>query len=200
MNVEPRQHREDRRVRRTKKLLTQALTQLMADKQIKEITVKELTDLADINRGTFYLYYRDIYDMLARIEDDMFSALEKIISDRVRQEGAAGVKPILTEVFAFIAENREMCSVLLSANGDMSFLHRLNGFIREECRCLGPACETDDAEFEYSYSFAVFGCAGLIRAYLSRDCRESAARMAEIACSMLRSGSMEHLKDWGDRG
>ena len=38
--------KEDRRVRRTKKLLTQALTQLLQEKQINEITVKELTDLA----------------------------------------------------------------------------------------------------------------------------------------------------------
>ena len=49
--------KEDRRVRRTKKMLTQALTRLMQEKQIKEITVRELTDLADMNRGTFYLYY-----------------------------------------------------------------------------------------------------------------------------------------------
>ena len=47
------QKKEDRRVRRTKKLLTQALTQLLQEKQINEITVKELTDLADMNRGTF---------------------------------------------------------------------------------------------------------------------------------------------------
>ena len=188
--------KQDRRVVKTKRAIHRAFASLLSEKEINDITVRDIADLADINRGAFYLYYRDIYDKLARTEDDMFSALEKIISDRVRQGGAEGVMSILTEVFAFIAENREMCSVLLSANGDMSFLHRLNGFIREECRCLGPACETDDAEFEYSYSFAVFGCAGLIRAYLSRDCRESAARMAEIACSMLRSGSMEHLKDW----
>ena len=56
--------KEDRRVRRTKKLLTQALTELLQKKQVNEITVKELTDLADMNRGTFYMYYRDIFDML----------------------------------------------------------------------------------------------------------------------------------------
>ena len=59
--------KEDRRVRRTKKLLTQALTQLLQRKQVNEITVRELTDLADMNRGTFYLYYKDISDMLEKI-------------------------------------------------------------------------------------------------------------------------------------
>ena len=61
--------KEDRRVRRTKKLLTQALTELLQEKQVNEITVKELTDLADMNRGTFYLYYKDIFDMLEKNYD-----------------------------------------------------------------------------------------------------------------------------------
>ena len=71
--------KEDRRVRRTKKLLTQALTQLLQQKQVNEITVKELTDLADMNRGTFYLYYKDIFDMLEKIEDELFENLNGII-------------------------------------------------------------------------------------------------------------------------
>lgn len=50
----------DRRVRRTRTLLTRGLIQLMKEKDIKEISVKELSDLADINRGTFYLHYTDI--------------------------------------------------------------------------------------------------------------------------------------------
>ena len=62
--------KEDRRVRRTRKILTQALTDLLQQKQVNEITVKELTDLADMNRGTFYLYYKDIYDMLGKIQDE----------------------------------------------------------------------------------------------------------------------------------
>ena len=66
--------KEDRRVRRTKKLLTQALTELMQQKQIKDITVTELTEKADMNRGTFYLYYRDVFDMIEKIEAWYFYA------------------------------------------------------------------------------------------------------------------------------
>ena len=83
--------KEDRRVRRTKKLLTQALTELLQKKQINEITVKELTDLADMNRGTFYLYYRDIFDMLEKIEAELFQKLDSIAPEpRARRAHAAG--------------------------------------------------------------------------------------------------------------
>ena len=46
-------HKEDRRIRRTKKLLKQALAQLMDEKEFKDITVKDITERADLNRGTF---------------------------------------------------------------------------------------------------------------------------------------------------
>ena len=55
---------ENRSVRNTKRKLNQSLIQLMGEKQITQISVKELTELADVNRGTFYFHYTDIYDML----------------------------------------------------------------------------------------------------------------------------------------
>ena len=184
--------KEDRRVRRTKKLLTQALTQLMQKKQINEITVKELTDLADMNRGTFYLYYKDIYDMLEKIEDGIFEALEEITTLHEHDNVAAQTKPILLDLFRFIGENQEMCRVLLSPHGDMNFLHRLNGVVREKCLEIWPSNQENqsEADFEYHYSFVIFGCAGLIRAWVNRNCQESAVQMAEMADAMIRRGSL----------
>ena len=51
---------EDRRVRRTKNNLRNSLFALLEEKSINQITVTELTTLADVNRSTFYLYYNDI--------------------------------------------------------------------------------------------------------------------------------------------
>ena len=47
----------DRRVLRTKKNIRQAFLHLLSEKSLSQITVKELSDLADINRKTFYMYY-----------------------------------------------------------------------------------------------------------------------------------------------
>lgn len=50
----------DRRVRKTRALLLQGLVKMMENHDIQDISVKELTELVDINRGTFYLHYDDI--------------------------------------------------------------------------------------------------------------------------------------------
>ena len=184
--------KEDRRVRRTKKLLTQALTQLLQQKQVNEITVRELTDLADMNRGTFYLYYKDIFDMLEKIEDELFENLNGIIALRGNADVSEQAKPILRDLFTFIDNNQEMCRVLLSPNGDMNFLHRLNEVMREKFLQLYQIAEpkgTED-EFDYHYSFIVFGCAGIIRAWVNRGCPESAEEMAALTSRMILSGGL----------
>ena len=189
--IEAPQKKEDRRVRRTKKLLTQALTQLLQEKQINEITVKELTDLADMNRGTFYLYYKDMFDMLEKIEDGLFEALDEIVSLHEHDDVARQTAPILLDLFHFIEDNQEMCRVLLSPHGDMNFLHKLNQVVREKCLQMWPnEEEKKDATFEYHYSFVVYGCVGVFRAWLNGNCQEPAEKMAEMADAMIRRGSL----------
>ena len=182
--------KEDRRVRRTKKLLTQALTELLQKKQINEITVKELTDLADMNRGTFYMYYRDIFDMLEKIEDELFQKLDVIAQTHEHGDPTQQVKPILLDLFRFIEENQEMCRVLLSPNGDMNFLHRLYEAIRERSLEIwkDQMGSLGEKEFDYRYSFVIFGCAGMIRAWVNRSCQETDMQMAELADRMIRRG------------
>ena len=161
--MENKPRSEDRRVRRTKKLLTQALTSLMKEKQIKDITVKELTEKADMNRGTFYLYYKDIFQMLESIDEQM-----------------------LVDLFEFMRENREMMGVLMSFRGDICFLYRLNRLIREKLIKIWDISSDREGEFDYDYYFVIFGCAGLVKAWMNRDCADSSEKLARRVNDLLQ--------------
>lgn len=69
----------DRRIRKTKSQLKSGLAQLMMEKSINEISVKELVEKVDINRSTFYLHYSDIYNLLDEVENDMLKEITHII-------------------------------------------------------------------------------------------------------------------------
>lgn len=71
--------REDRRVRRTKKNLRDGLFALLEKKNINQITVTELTTLADVNRSTFYLYYNDIFDMMEKIQQEIYAVFVETV-------------------------------------------------------------------------------------------------------------------------
>ena len=181
--------KEDRRVRRTKKLLSQGLIELMQQKQVKDITVRELADLVDVNRGTFYLYYRDIFDMLERLEEELFEQLNTVIRAHKGEPVFTHARPMLTELFQIVAENKEICRVLLSDNGDIKFLQRLSDLIQEKLRTDWlNGCVGNETEFEYRYAFGALGFVGLLRTWLHRDCAESAENMAVMADSLIRQG------------
>ena len=65
-------------------LIRRAFTTLLRQKPIQSISVKELCELAEINRGTFYAHYTDIYDLRDQIEQEMQTdfakALEPLLS------------------------------------------------------------------------------------------------------------------------
>ena len=71
----------DRRVKRTKKVLRDALLTLLDQKSINEISVTELTNLADVNRATFYFYYTDLLDMVQQIQNETYQAFKEILSE-----------------------------------------------------------------------------------------------------------------------
>ena len=58
----------DKRIRRTKKILTEALIDILKEKNVEDITVSELAKRADVTRTTFYQYYRDPVDMLEQLQ------------------------------------------------------------------------------------------------------------------------------------
>ena len=71
--------KKDRRIRKSKEALKNSLIELMKEKPVNNITVKELVLTADLNRSTFYNYYCDIPDMLQKLEMELYNELlEKV--------------------------------------------------------------------------------------------------------------------------
>ena len=65
----------DPRIRRTKASIVNAFIQLRAKKPLEKITIRELTQLAGINKATFYLHYQDIYDLSHQLETEMIQSI-----------------------------------------------------------------------------------------------------------------------------
>ncbi|MFJ7969971.1 TetR/AcrR family transcriptional regulator [Psychrobacillus sp. NPDC096389] len=130
----------DRRITRTKRMIRDAFTQLMEEKGFEAITVSDLTEKADINRGTFYLHYKDKYDLLEQSEEEVFEELDKIteeawkainLKDRNNLEGGMPL-PFVIKLFEYFEENATFMNVILGPNGDPSFQVRLKEVIKKK--------------------------------------------------------------------
>ena len=80
----------DRRVRKTRAQLRQGLAELLKEKSLKEITVKELVEKVDINRSTFYLHYADIYDIDEEVAGKAMKLAKKLAGHMTEVLGCDG--------------------------------------------------------------------------------------------------------------
>lgn len=177
----------DRRIRRTKKLLLQSLTKLMSKKKINQITVTELTDLADVNRSTFYLYYKDIFDMLEQIENELFDdfsvAFEEFSKDIATYDNMSS---FFTFVFEFAQENAEICKILLGPDGDYSFIEKFKKVIKQSQPHLG--IEISPLDLNYFRPFVISGYIGVIQQWLEDDMKVSPKDMAVFVTGIITNG------------
>ena len=168
----------DRRVRKTKKQLRLALMELLVEKSAKSISVRELAERADINRGTFYIHYRDVGDLLQRLEDEMADRLTALCKDH-KPEGSTWEQfPFLRDLYRFILDNADLCRVLLGPNGDIAYTDRICCILRDYfLQRLNHFC-----------SFIVSGNLNLALSWLRDGGQESPDEMARLAGSIIMGG------------
>lgn len=122
---------------KTDKLLEDALVKLMSEKDFDKISVKGLTDELDINRGTFYLHYKDKYDLLEQKEDAILEGLNGIINNILKELHKDFILPsnkeillyLFTSIYIYIKENANFMKVVLGPNGDLNFQVKFKNFI-----------------------------------------------------------------------
>lgn len=195
INEKPEEKKEkkpqDRRVRKTKAQLQHCLAELMKTKRINEITVKELTAMSDLNRGTFYLHYNDVFDLLEQTETELLTEFEHALSKfdiSISQDRPALV---LQEVFTLIKENKDMVSVLISDNGDLNFVMALRQIV--EKRCLSSMMKQyhvkNSENFNFFFQFLLSGSIGIVQYWIQTNCHETPAELARLTEQIYQKGA-----------
>ena len=167
----------DRKTRYTRMVLQDSLIELMKEKPISKITIKELCKNADINRTTFYTHYIDQYDLLRKIEDETLSWVKERLCDLLGKTDKYEAMAVLEGIFQYFAENKSHLQVLMSEQGDIDFQKQLFTLIYQEC---GINFSNDNIDTNDYFIFVVTGSVGLIQHWLKNGLNKSTKEMAEI--------------------
>lgn len=163
---------EDRRIRRSRKLLKQGLLELMRGKKFSEISVRDITDHVDLNRGTFYLHYSDTAALLRNLEDDLEAELQELVDAHLHESAQTNtLRPVFEPILDYVTANRETCQIL-SANQEASRLFdRLQNLCYKNCdtlvRMRYPAIS--DEKLSYLLGYVSCGLIGLVRTWFERN-------------------------------
>ena len=173
--------KDDRRVKYTKMVLKESFIQLLEKKDISQITIKEICEDADINRATFYAHYSDQYDLMRRIEDELFENIISYLSDFPRIAANGGIVDVVEHIFNYIRENAKLCKLLLSESGDLNFQKKIISLVyNADMDFLVDKAAVLKEDVGYIQAYIVTGCVGVIQQWLDDDMKKSDRAMAEL--------------------
>ena len=178
---------EDRRARRSRKLLKESLLELMKRKTFADISVRDVTDAADMNRGTFYLHYSGTAELLQSVEEDLLAELQALVDAHMQETFAVGsVAPVFEPVLDFAIEHRETCTVLFSSSEASGFFQSIQQLVQENGAPLvrtwfRPA---DPRLTDYLLNFLAWGFIGLLAQWFENDMALPKAELLSAAQRM----------------
>lgn len=144
----------DLRVQKTENSIINAFLTLRAHKPLEKITVKELAELAMINKATFYLHYKDIYDLSESLETEVVRSVLRSIShpDYLFTNLAAFVKELTDSYFS----QRTLIHTLFSGNQMNRLPYRIEQGIRQIAFERNPDLQHDVA-YNILLSYSIYG-------------------------------------------
>ena len=126
------EERMDRRTRRTRTALQNALLQLLGTKPLNKITVTELTRLADVNRVTFYAHYQDVKELFDQMRTEMVSDCERIFISHIAEMKQDRLGPLIKDIFVY-CDTHEHLFTLLTGTNDSTLYADIIVMLRRIC-------------------------------------------------------------------
>ena len=170
----------------TKANLRQAFWRLYAEKPIEKITVGEVCAVAGYNRGTFYLHYRDLYELLKSIEDDLLAATGECVESCMKRlkadSGKLSCIAACKDVVLFYERNKAYLTVLLSESGDPAYMYALKERLKPLWReyVIGDVGGRSEKEIDLILEYTLAGTLFMISRWLSDPGSASAHQLAHL--------------------
>lgn len=178
--------RSDRRVNYTKMVLKNALIELMQEKHIGKITIKEICERADINRGTFYTHYTDQFDLQNQIFEDLLARISALMDQMPPVTGTPESLMILSCIFRFTYENRQLIKIVLGDNSTIHLQEEVLRFLLQK-KILRNFSVRPELQ-SYLYRYIAYGCVGIVREWLESGGEESPETIADLVFQLTEQG------------
>jgi AcrR family transcriptional regulator len=151
----------------TKQIIKDSFWELYKEKKIENITVKDITQKAGFNRSTFYAYFKDVYDILEQIEDDLMPGIEHIPPiDASREHSVEFLENIIT----IYEKNSTYYSVLLSENGDPRFALKMKKVFKSMMmEAVKNRVSISSEEMDYALEFLVGATLSIVKHWFDQD-------------------------------
>lgn len=194
-------NKTDPRVIKTRNSLRKALVYLMRRKKLEDINVQQITEAANITRGTFYLHYKDKQDFIdSAIEEVLNEFFNYVMVDSQSLSNANGQKVqvlSLQRAFQFIEKEADIFDVLLNDDKNNFFYKQLYGRLLDQLTKFYTESIEPEEQLEVplniQISFINSALLGLIRHWLDDGMIYTPHYMAQSVTKMFEQLNSDHV-------
>ena len=174
----------DLRVQKTQKNIFEAFTLLRSRKPLEKISVKELTDTAKISKQTFYLHYKDIYDLADQIEQNLIATIMNDID--YPDNLLAHVKQLTVEFFRRAIALGQPFKIIFSDSRVNALTDGIENTLKQALYAQNPSLRADLKTNIY-LTVLVQGCYNAYQRYSTIDQDKVVEILSEITDSISKS-------------
>ena len=179
----------DRRVVKTKKAIKNAFARLLTEKDINDITISNIADYADVNRKTFYNYYRGVYDVVDEIENDIINRIDAALSGADVAGEIDNPYIVFEKLTEVINTDMDFFGVLLSMNGNVSLVTKITGLVKEKAKtALAQSTGMDERRLSTVLDFTISGMMAVYQQWFNSDRTQSIDEISEVIGSVVSHG------------
>ncbi len=171
-----------RRVAMTHALLKQSLIELMEQKSIRQISIKEICEHADVSRSTFYTHFGSQYELLDSIRKEIIEASQQMAA-KEKNRDELHTKLLLERHLQYILDHIRMFMAFSSEGAEDYEIPRrtmqiiLLPYVDAQLMRSSPSISAE--EYEHTCLFCIFGCIAVVKNWMRNPARLTPRELAE---------------------
>ena len=179
----------DRRVIRTKKAIRNAFAQLLSVKELDDITVKDIAELADINRKTFYNYYSGVHMILEETENEIVEDFEAAIRDLPPDKLVREPYLLFSRLSAIINADIDFYEPLMKVNRSSSLIAKVSEMLKQKVReSYAAFSRVGEETFNIMVDFTFSGLFSVYQSWFNSERRQSLGEISRTLSTLCFEG------------
>ncbi len=180
----------DRRQRKSREAIQNALLALLRDKPLEEITISELSARADVNRKTFYNNYHNIQEVRDELDNRYLDMIFSLLGTDENALRSSNLEDLFLGLFHGLHANLEQCRLIFDSGEYSCLAERLKQVILPYLRKTAENADRSAAAQDYVAEYTVNGVSSLINMWLHTEQMMPDEEIASLAAALVRSSMM----------
>lgn len=187
--MENKSKKVDLRVVKTKRAIKKSFIEVLAEKDIDDITVKEIADRALINRKTFYNYYKGVYQIVDEIEDEIVETFDSAVKGIDLKSQMKDPHLIFEKLTVIINNNIDFYGALLKTNGNVGLVFKIKELLKSKAQeGFASQFDIEREKLAYMMEYALSGMISVYESWFNSGRKQSIEEISDIVSTICFTG------------